>query len=151
MADIHFLYQFPIQYLLQILSFVLSANPPPTPAPAPKDRIQVGRQKAKMEMRFRKLIDCLIYAPTNQALKEAILSEVSRRVSKGLLQEDQLAFAVRLTQIYLQGTLTTYMVSTKHPLYLVVDPIRPSIVHIQVKRPRRHQTWSWITSVVDHL
>ena len=77
LADVHFLYQYPIQYLLQILGFVLSQHPAPSQTTPPEQRIPL--------------------------LRDAILSEVARRVSKGLLQEDQLVLALRMAQIALQG------------------------------------------------
>lgn len=77
LADVHFLYQYSIQYFLRILDFVLCANPPSQSTDGIKDRI-----------RF---------------LKESLLSETCRRAAKGLIQEDQIMFAIRLTQIYLHG------------------------------------------------
>ncbi len=77
LAEVHFLYQFPIQYLLSILGHVIATHPPPKAAAKPQERLDT--------------------------LKTAFFAEVCRRVSKGLLQEDQLAFAVRLTQVYLEG------------------------------------------------
>lgn len=75
-GDSHFLYQFPIQYLLAILQYVLTQHPPPS-GPGGKERVGV--------------------------LLRGIVWEVARRVSKGLLQEDQLAFAMRLAHITLAG------------------------------------------------
>lgn len=80
LASIHFLYQFSIQDFLAILESVLAAQASPsTSSDNASERTQI--------------------------LKSALLSEVVRRVSKGLLQEDQVLFAVRLSQIYLTGKI----------------------------------------------
>jgi len=76
LADVHFLYQYSIQYFLRILEYVLAANPP-TQSTSIKER--------------------------TTALKVALLAETCRRAAKGLVHEDQVMFAVRLTQIYLHG------------------------------------------------
>jgi len=90
LSSVHFIYQYPIQYLLSILGYVLQANPPPS---ASTSASRGGREGGKEGGAHQRI----------NTLKLAFFAEVCRRVAKGLLQEDQLAFAMRLTQIYLQG------------------------------------------------
>jgi len=83
LASVHFLYQYPTQYLLSILDNVLARSPPD----------ELVRKKGKDQGTQERIKD----------LELSFFAEVCRRVSKGLLQEDQLAFALRLTLIHLQG------------------------------------------------
>jgi dynein heavy chain 1, cytosolic len=139
LADVHFLYQYTIQYFLAILEFVLTSNRPPASQPQ-----QAPPTVASSKARIR-------------TLKEALLSEVCRRASKGLLQEDQVMFAIRLAQIYLQGALGTRLCcvtagSRSQPLPFgqkVEGTTNPSRVTLMIfarqgnpRRSRRRPRWT---------
>ncbi len=85
LGDLHFLYQFPVHYPLHLLDAVLERNPPPKPRGAAAVASSSSSQERLAQLRL------------------ALLAEAGRQVAKGLLQEDQLAFAFRLAQIHLQG------------------------------------------------
>jgi dynein heavy chain 1 len=85
LAEVSFLYQYSLQFFLDILESVL--------AQAAKASADVGSASASEAIAKRRL----------RTLQVTFFGEVSRRVLRGLRQEDKLMFLVRLAQIATRG------------------------------------------------
>jgi dynein heavy chain 1 len=86
LSALHFLYHFSLQFFLDIVDFVLN-----TPNAAPTDADAAIPEAELQDVRLK-------------ALTTKFFSVVVARVSRSLLQEDKLLFAIRLAQIRLSGT-----------------------------------------------
>ena len=95
LAGLHFLYQFPVHYPLRLLDGVLAAHPPPASSSSSRGG-KTGASSSSSQERLARL-------------KLALMAAAGRHVAKGLMQEDQLAFALRLAQIHLQGVYAAFV------------------------------------------
>ncbi|RHY29832.1 hypothetical protein DYB32_004823 [Aphanomyces invadans] len=75
LGQIHFLYQFSLTFFLQVLTKVLAS----------REVASAAQKHSRLEF-----------------IGQQLFRHVARRVSKGMLQEDKLMFALRLAQIYVE-------------------------------------------------
>ncbi|CAK4126621.1 unnamed protein product [Aphanomyces euteiches] len=75
LAQVHFLYQYSLTFFLQVLTKVLNSSTPES------------QKQSRLEF-----------------LSRSLFYQIARRVSKGLLQEDKLMFALRLSQVFSELT-----------------------------------------------
>eukprot|EP00808_Paulinella_micropora_P012801 g22584.t1 len=95
LSGAHFLYQFSLPFFLEIVGQVLneSAAQPPSEKPAAVD---LASASARLQVLLRRLLETTF-----------------ARVGRGLLNQDRLAFALRLTQIALEDAVFSQSVSSQ--------------------------------------
>lgn len=120
LGDVSFLYQFSLQYFLNVLNKVLFEN---TDSSKTVDS-DVARQSQDAKKRVA-------------TLSHNFFVEINRRVSKSLKFEDKLVFAMRLAQISTQGVKGTELTDAEYNILLrgssniVADPNSAKFVNLK--------------------